>query len=185
MLEPNFTPFPLLKTERLLLREITDNDADAIFALRSDPVVMQYIDRPLATSLAEALAFIKTLADALASNNGITWGISLKEVPGELIGFCGYWRFVKEHYRAELGYSLLSTYWRKGIMKEALNKIIPFAYDGLKLHSIEAKINPGNIASANILESVGFVREAYFKEDFFYGGKFRDTVVYSRLKNNG
>ena len=77
MLEPNFTPFPLLKTERLLLREITDNDADAIFALRSDPVVMQYIDRPLATSLAEALAFIKTITDTLASNTGINWGISL------------------------------------------------------------------------------------------------------------
>jgi ribosomal-protein-alanine N-acetyltransferase len=59
------------------------------------------------------------------------------------------------------------SHWRKGIMKEALDILVPFAFNEIKLHSIEAHINPGNIASANILTSAGFIREAYFKEDYF------------------
>ncbi|MEO6722681.1 MAG: GNAT family protein, partial [Ferruginibacter sp.] len=67
---------------------------------------------------------------------------------------------------------------------EALFKVIDAGFELLKLHSIEAHINPANIASANILLSVGFVREARFKENFFYNGTFRDTEIYSRLQNN-
>ena len=182
MLQPNFSPFPELETERLLLRELTTGDASALFAIRSDPAAMKYIDRPLATTIDDALAFIKMITDALATNDSVTWAICLKDDPINVIGYVVYWHFVKEHYRAELGYMLHTSYWGKGIMKEALNKLVPFAFEEVKLHSIEARINPDNIASANILESVGFVREAYFKEDYFYKGKFMDTAVYSRLK---
>jgi ribosomal-protein-alanine N-acetyltransferase len=51
----------------------------------------------------------------------------------------------------------------------------------MKLHSIEAHVNPNNIASIKLLEKNGFIREAYFKEDYFYDGKFLDTAVYSLL----
>ena len=74
-------------------------------------------------------------------------------------------------------------FWKKGIMKEALLRVIDFGFDEMKLHSIEANINPDNEASAKILESTGFVKEAYFKEDFFFEGTFRDTIIYSRLQN--
>ena len=182
MLRPNFEPFPVLETKRLLLRKIVTEDAPAILALRSNPVVMQYIDRPLAASTEDALTFIKMILDAWQNNDGITWAIAAKDNPVTLIGTVGYWRFIKEHYRAELGYMLHPDHWRKGIMKEALNILIPYAFNEIKLHSIEAKINPDNIASATILTSVGFVREAFFKEDNFYKGKFMDTAVYSRLQ---
>ena len=67
-------------------------------------------------------------------------------------------------------------------MKEALLKIIDFGFDEMNLHSIEANINPGNAASAMLLESAGFIKEAYFKEDYFFNGAFHDTIIYSRLK---
>jgi ribosomal-protein-alanine N-acetyltransferase len=66
-------------------------------------------------------------------------------------------------------------------MKEALIKVIDYGFNEMKLHSIEAHINPENAASAAILEATGFVREAYFKEDFFYKGEFSDTAIYSKL----
>ena len=182
MLQPNFTPFPELKTERLLLRKITGDDALGILALRSNKDVMKYIDRPLAATSDDALAFIKMITAALNTNDGITWAIALKDAPKKLIGTIGYWRFIKQHYRAELGYMLHPSHWRKGIMKEALDILVPFAFNEIKLHSIEAHINPGNIASANILTSAGFIREAYFKEDYFFKGKFLDTAIYSRLQ---
>ena len=100
--------------------------------------------------------------------------------PGKLLGSICYWRMQKEHYRAEIGYALHPGSWRKGIMKEAILEVIAYGFSTLQLHSIEARINPANMASAAILESTGFVREAYFKEDFFFRGKFGDTAVYSR-----
>ncbi len=182
MLDPKFTPFPEIKTERLLLRRMKPKDASVILTLRSNETVMKYIDRERTKSLTEAEEFLAKIDGSIGSNNGIMWGIAFKEKPEELIGNIGYWRLIKEHYRAEVGYMLHPNYWKKGIMKEALLSVIDFGFDKMNLHSIEANINPGNEASAKILEATGFVKEAYFKEDFYFNGVFGDTIIYSRLK---
>jgi len=62
--------------------------------------------------------------------------------------------------------------------------VIDYGFNTLHLHSIEGKINPVNIASAKTLESTGFIREALFKEDFFFNGQFEDTAIYSILNPN-
>ena len=183
MLQPNFYPFPQIETERLFLRKLKNEDADEIFNLRSDENVMKYIGKDPITSINEAMDFIQLVNNSLSTNFGITWAITLKENPGKLIGTIGHWRLMKEHYRAEVGYMLSPQFWKKGIMKEALIKVIDYGFNEMKLHSIEAHINPENAASAGILEATGFVREAYFKEDFFYKGEFSDTAIYSRLNN--
>ncbi len=182
MLQTNFTPFPEIKTERLYLRKLNDKDLQQILLLRSDDKVMRYIDKKKAASLKEAQDFLNMINEALDNGNGITWAIEFKANPGVMIGYICYWRLVKEHYRAEVGYMLLPEFWNKGIMKEALNEVIIFGYNTMKLHSIEARINPLNKASATLLLSTGFVREAYFKEDFYFNGEFGDTEVYSRLE---
>lgn len=179
MLEVNLYPFPELKTERLILRKINEEDIEQLFKLRTDKNVMKYIGKSPMTSINEAKDLIKMVNDLLESNSGITWAMALKDNPKKLIGTIGLWRLIKEHYRAEIGYMLLPEYWRKGLTKEAILKIIKFGFNELKLHSIEGRITPLNTASAKILESTGFVREAYFKEDFFFEGKFEDTAIYS------
>lgn len=181
MLQPNFDLFPEIQTPRLLLRRLKKNDAEEIFGLRSDAQTMRYIGKDLAVSLSEAVQFIGNINESLITNNGILWAIELKEFPGKLIGYIGHWRLIKEHYRAEVGYMLYPDYWRKGIMKEALSVVVDYGFNEMKLHSIEARINPQNLASASLLESNGFVREAYLKEDFFYNGVFGDTAIYSKL----
>ena len=181
MLQTNFAAFPILSTKKLLLRRITDQDAPEILQMRSDERVMQYIDRERAKTLDDARLFVKRIDDSLKMNDGITWGIAWKETPGILLGTIGYWRIMKEHYRAEIGYMLSPDHWKKGIMKEALLKVIDVGFTALKLHSIEAHINPANAASANILRSAGFIKEAFFKENFFYNDTFRDTEIYSLL----
>lgn len=181
MLEPNFSLFPELSTSNLLLRRIVKNDALAIFNLRSNETVMKYIDRELIKSEEEALAFIKIIDESLEENNGINWAITFAEAPATLIGVIGFWRIIKQHYRAEIGYMLHPAHWNKGIMKDAMQAVIRFGFGPLELHSIEAHINPGNKASASLLEKTGFIREAYFKEDFFFRGNFIDTAIYSLL----
>lgn len=183
MLEVNFNPFPEIQLQRLLLRRLTIGDAPEVMAMRSDEAVMQFLDRPRTKTLEDAEAWVQMVNDALESNNGITWAISLAAEPGKLIGNIGYWRIIKPHYRAEVGYMLSPAHWRTGIMKEALAAVHDFGFKQMKLHSIEARINPANTASAAVLESTGYTREAYFREDYFFKGEFLDTAVYSLLEN--
>lgn len=183
MLQPNFNPFPELSTERLILRRTTTDDTNEIFRLRSDEQVMKYIDKERAASLKDAEIFFNLINDSANANTGITWAIALKQSPDKMIGSIGFWRLIKEHYRAEIGYMLHPDFWKKGIMKEALAEVIDFGFNEMKLHSIEAQINTGNTASAHILESVGFIKEAHFKENYFFQGIFSDTIVYSKLNS--
>jgi ribosomal-protein-alanine N-acetyltransferase len=182
MLQPNFNPFPELSTERLLLRRITMEDAPEIFFLRSDQAILQFLSKEPATNIKEAEDFITSINNNIDNNEGIMWAITLEENTAKVIGSICFWRILKEHYRAEIGYVLDPAYWKKGIMKETIIKTLDYGFSTMGLHSVEARIHPDNIASAAVLESTGFVREAYFKEDFFHRGKFGNTAVYSRLK---
>ncbi len=181
MLELNFSPFPEIKSKRLLLRKMTEADAPELLFLRSDNVVMQYIDREKTKSLEEAIDFIQKINTAIINNESIMWVIALQDKPGTMIGNICFWRIDKQHYRSEVGYMLHPHYWNKGLMKEALLAAIDFGFNEMKLHSIEGRINPDNSVSGILLEKTGFIREAYFKEDFYFRGKFIDTAVYSLL----
>jgi ribosomal-protein-alanine N-acetyltransferase len=180
MLNPNFHPFPELVTERLLLRQVQDQDANDLFILRSDQTLMQYIDRPLASSIDDAQQFIRKIYDSLIQNDGITWAITLKPDP-QLIGTIGFWRIEKENYRAEIGYILDIKWQGKEIMSEAMKEVLKYGFKEMNLHSVEANVNPANKASIRLLEKNQFVREAYFKENYLYNGKYLDSAIYSLL----
>lgn len=182
MLTTNFTSLQKLTTERLVLRKLVLADAPQILSLRSDDSVMKYIGKDKILTLADAEAFINMINNSFDTNEGINLAIALKETPHLLIGIVGFWRFIKQHYRAEIGYMLSPAYWKKGIMKEAILKLIDIGFNSIKLHSIEAHINPENQASASILRSIGFKKEAYLKENFYYNGIFSDTEIYSLLQ---
>lgn len=183
MLAPNFNPFPELSTSRLHLRKVTPDDSAEMFFMRSDERVMKYIDKEPAKSIADALDFITLINDQEANNDSITWAITLKESP-KLIGTICIWNLKKQHYRGEIGYSIHPDFQRKGYMQEAMEAVLHYGFYKMNLHSIEANINPDNRASALLLEKNGFVKEAHFKEDYFFNGKFIDTIIYSLLKAN-
>lgn len=182
MLQPKFLPFPELTTERLLLRQLRSGDAPELFFLRSDERVLRYLGKEPASTIEEVEAFMKAIENNLASGDGILWGIEMLDNPGKLIGTICFWNLQKENDRAEIGFVLHPDLWRKGIMKEAIFSVIDYGFGPLCLHSIEARLSADNKGSAAVLESTGFVRKGYFKEDFFFGGKYSDTLVYSRLK---
>lgn len=183
MLDINFSPFPNLETERLQLRRVTANDAQEIFAMRSDPEMMKYIPRPLVTNPEEALAHIRMINEKIDNNEGINWSICLKN-SSKLIGIIGHYRIKPESYRAEIGYMLLPDFQGKGYISEAIATAVAYGFDVMKLHSIEAIIDPENIASAKVLEKNGFKKEAHLRENEYYNGKFLDTVIYSLLESD-
>jgi len=176
----NFHPFPNLETPRLRLTQVAPEHASRLFEIRINEDVMRYIERPRPANLEDVMGLIRGTDELLSKNEGIGWSISLKE-ENEMIGMIGYWRMQPENQRGEIGYMLLPAYWGKGIMSEALAEVVRYSFEELGLHSIEADINPENLASAKILERHGFVREAYFKENIFWEGKYLDTAVFSLL----
>ena len=182
MPEFNFSPFPELRTERLLLRRLTTNDAEDMFFLRSSEVVLRYIGREPAKSIADAEDFINKINKGVDENESILWGITLLSDETKIIGTICLWNLQKEHYRGEIGYLLHPGHWRKGIMKEAINAVVNYGFTVLKLHSIEALLKPDNIASSSVLEKTGFIKEGHLKENFYFKGEFSDTLIYSRLK---
>ena len=180
MLLVNFQPFPILQTQRLNLRRITPADSADLFVLRADPDIMRFIPRPLAKTTADVLQLIQTIDDGTDRNETINWAIAL-QADNNLIGTIGFVRMSLASHRAEVGYLLHPQYHGQGIMQEALIAVINFGFHDMKLHSIEAVIDPENTASAKLLERNNFVKEAYFKENCFFEGKFLDSVHYSLL----
>ncbi len=176
----NFKPFPVLTSKRLVFRRIKRADVNEVLFLRSDSRVLNYLDKVPAKTKKDAYKFIKIVQDAEKNTDGITWGITLKN-ENEVIGTIAFWRMQKEHYRAEIGYVLHPNYWGKGIMHEAIAEVIKYGFEVMKLHSIEANVNPANRASIGVLEKNGFKREAYFRENYYFDGKFLDSAIYSLI----
>jgi len=185
MLELNFDPFPILTTERLILRRISLDDAEDLFVLRKNEDAMRYINKPLPKTVDEVIELINRMNEI---TERIQWAITLKtdksfiSAQTSLIGTIGYHRIEKEHYRAEVGYMIQPALWNKGITSEALAKVLDFGFNEMNLHSIEANINPSNEVSRKLLKKLNFIKEGYFKEDFFFDGKFWDSEIYSLLK---
>ncbi len=180
MLELNLTPFPVLQTDRLTLRQLRHTDAPEVLSLRSDDEVMKYIGRPRAKSMEDAMQLINQINDRISNNESINWAITLKGSE-KVIGIIGYVNIKKEHFRAEVGYLLDIGFHRKGIMQESLYAVIDFGFKHMMLHSIEAITDPNNDASQSLLKKNRFIQEAFFKEDFYFEEKFLDSAVFSLL----
>jgi ribosomal-protein-alanine N-acetyltransferase len=180
-MEPSFTPFPVLESDRLMLREIEEGDVADIYFLQSNTDVLQYLDsEPSPSPEATRIKMIKVKNDQL-NNHCIEWGICLRGEENKVIGLITYWRIMNEHYRAEIGYRLDPAYHQRGIMSEAMTMVMKYGQNTMKLHSIEANINPSNTASILLLTKHGFEREGHFKENFYFNGRFIDSDIYSRV----
>lgn len=180
MLTVDLPVFPILTTERLVLRELRPTDADQVFALRSDPLAMQHVNRPLAQTIEDASALIELITGMVAANDAVQWAITLKG-DDTFIGIIGFWRIVKEHHYGELGYMLARDHWGKGIMSEAIGAVVDFGFHSLDFHRVEAITRPQNVASIRALVKNGFVQEAHFKENIFWNGAFQDSLHFGRL----
>ncbi|MDT0293791.1 GNAT family N-acetyltransferase [Mesonia ostreae] len=154
----NFKSFPEITSERLLLRKIKASDAETILFLRSYEAINKFIKRPESKkikTIADAKKMIENLEQSFDKHQSIAWGISLKDEP-QLIGTIGIRNFSKNPKTAEVGYDLDTKFHRKGIMNEALQVLIPFAFNELKLEKIEAFTHFDNAASIQLLQKNEF-----------------------------
>lgn len=176
-----FEDFPTLKSARLVFRAFELSDSQAFFELRSNPEVMKYMDSYPYENIEAAKTSIEQIQLSFQEKKGLNWVI-IEQEQQQFIGYFSFWRFFRENCRGEIGYALHPAYWGKGYMNETIKVMIQFAFEQFGLHSIMANVNPKNRSSIQLLEKNGFAQEAYFKEDYFFDGKFIDSMIFSLLE---
>lgn len=165
MTRKNFTPFPVLTTGRLHLRELKPSDDKEIFALRSSEQVNKYLDRKPSGSIDDARNFIQAITENIQRNDSIYWVIT-EEGTDKLVGTICLFNFSEDHSKAEIGYELLPDFQGGGIMQEAASKVIHFGFEHVGLASIEAYTHSGNHSSTRLLETLNFKKGSAADENF-------------------
>src|SRR5678815_3745205 len=123
MLSRTFTPFPILTTERLTLRQLVSNDEHEIFTLRSDGKINKYLDRQISNTIDDARDFINKINENINKNDSVYWAITLGD-RNLLVGTICLFSFSDEDGKCEIGYELLTNFQGQGIMKEAAEKVV-------------------------------------------------------------
>ncbi len=167
--------------ERIALRELRLDDAQALFAYRSDPAVMRYQGWEPAT--------VDEVRDFIVRNfqwpyTPGTWhqlGIAARAT-GELIGDCGVHVPLHAPEQAELGITLAARFQGQGYATEAMRLVLGLVFDGLGKHRAFGSVDPRNTRSIALMHRVGFRREAHFVESLRFKGEWADDVVFAMLR---
>jgi ribosomal-protein-alanine N-acetyltransferase len=155
MLNRNLPGFPTLTTERLVLRQLLESDAEEIYLLRSDVIINRYLDREPSKTLEDALNFIRKINENFKNNEVPYWAITQKNNE-KLIGTICLFDFSEELKRCEIGYELLPGYQGQGFMNEAVKKVIEYSVQALGIKTIDACTHKGNQSSIKLLQKFNF-----------------------------
>jgi len=172
---------PTLETERLILRKMTLEDAEAIFAYASDPEVSRYTLWETHRSIEDSRAFLELEVSKRESGGEPDWGIVYKG-DHRFVGICGIISWEPQHARAEIGYALSREYWGRNLMPEAARAMIRFGFERMSLNRIEARCIAENAASARVMEKAGMTHEGTLRQRELIKGAYRDIEVYAILR---
>lgn len=171
--------FEILETERLYLRKLTDELYEEILLNGSDGQIYMYLNID-----GESVAKEKEKAKkgfGMFNKSLLIFQLIDKETQ-QIIGWCGYHTWFREHRRAELGYALnREEAKRRGFMAEALEAVIGYGFKVMNLHRVEALVAPDNIPSLKLVQKFGFIKEGYLREHYFKNGVFEDSVFFALL----
>lgn len=154
----NFSPFPNLSTERLILRQPIATDDHDFFKIRSNAEVNKYIGRDNYKSITQAQEFITRINKNIAEKDSIFWTIALKSTH-QIIGSICLWNLSEEESSAEIGYEMHPDYHGKGYIQEAIKVVIEYGFNSMNVQTIFGVPSIDNIKSVKILENFGFTRD--------------------------
>ena len=177
----DFSVFPTLKTERLLLREVDPADARDLLVFRGDPKVQRFNSRPI-TDISEILTVIDTLRKWYLAQKSIHWGVTRHD-DQRVIGLFSLHGLNRFHQRGAIGYDLAREFWGQGIASEAARAVVGFAFEHLSLNRLEAVTISDNYRSVDLLERLGFKHEGTRREHSLEDdGLFHSSAIYGLLR---
>lgn len=171
--------FPELRTERLLLRQISPGDIHEVFRGLSHPEVIKHYGVSF-SSLEATQEQMDWYANMIQEDSGRCWAICS---PDNKL-FYGvvtlvFWK--KEHRKAETGYWIFPEYWGKGFVSEAMEKVLEYGFTEMNLHRVSAEAEDDNAGSLGVLKKLGFVQEGTLRECEIKDGKFINLHIYAKL----
>ncbi len=173
--------FPILETERLILRQLLESDAEQWHRNLSDYDVAGLIGMDPFQNVADTKEIIISFSNRYEKDIGMAWAITLRGT-GAFIGTCSWENIDKHNFCGEIGYDLLKDYWGQGYMIESLKPMIEYGFTKYELNRIEAHTAAVNEASRRLLKRLGFSLDGISRESAFFRGAFRDGCLYSLLR---
>ncbi|GAB3786144.1 GNAT family N-acetyltransferase [Nocardioides ungokensis] len=174
-------PTPTLHSARLRLRPFTSADADPLFAMHSNAHVLRYWDAPPWSDRSRADRFIAACRQMAEDGSGARLALE-RASDGAFLGWCALSRWNPDYRSAAIGYVLDEAAWGQGYATEAARAVLQWAFDSLDLNRVQAETDTRNVASARVLEKLGFVREGTLREDCVVNGDVSDSWVYGLLR---
>ena len=176
------TVFPVIKTDRLLLRQFVESDIENVFKGLSHPDIIKYYGVSYQTLEAtkEQMKFFSNLEK---NETGIWWAVC--SIDNKIFyGAGGLNSLSKEHKKAEIGFWLISDFWGQGIMTDAMPLICNYDFDKLGLHRIEGIVETENTNCKKAMAKLDFQHEGTMRECEIKNGKFISLDIYSKPKGN-
>lgn len=158
----DFSPFPILKTNRLTLRKLQKTDSRYLFLMRNNAEVSKYIDRPLYKDLFETAESIEKLNHGISHNHWIFWAIENEDA--KFIGTICLWNYNDEFNVCDIGFELDPEFQHNGYMSEAIKDVTKYAFETIKLDGLWGFTDSENIAALNLLRRNDFKFEETIEE---------------------
>ena len=175
-----FKKFPVLKTERLLLRRITKDDVYDVFDYSSSENLTKYLLWYPHKTITYTSKYLSVVNKLYKKVKFYDWGI---EFEGRMIGTVGFTRLDLNNAIGEIGYVISEKYAGCGIATEAAKRIIEFGFNELSLNRIEARYIKENLGSKRVASKAGMREEAVIRSGIKLKGEYKDLVISSVLKD--
>ncbi|MEO1289755.1 MAG: GNAT family N-acetyltransferase [Chloroflexota bacterium] len=176
----DFTHFPTLATERLLLRKIQPDDVNSLLKLFGNPEVVRFIEMQPIKSIEQANEWLRWMGGVFSAKDGLRWGVTLEDET--FIGSAGLHRWNREAHYAEIGCDIAHHYWGHGYGQEAMRMLMDFGWNHMNLNRIEASVIKGNARSVHVMEKLGFKHEGTMRQRLLKGGKYYDIHIFGILR---
>lgn len=163
----------ILETDRLLLRQYVEEDAEAFFKLNSDPEVLRFVPDKALLNVEQARQILIDHPIADYRKYGFGRGACILKSTGEQIGFAGL-KYLEELDEVDVAFRLMRTHWGLGLATEAALAAVRFGFTDLDLKRIIGLVMPENIASVRVLEKTGL---RYVETATFWGSQFSKYVI--------
>ena len=171
---------PAMRARRVQLRPLSEGDLPQLVAIFGDPSVARFIGIPQIRDETDARALLADIRSTVEARTLFQWGVEALDV-ALVVGTCSLASIDWTNERAEIGFALATAHQRKGLMTEALRVLLNHAFSDLRLHRLEADVDPRNERSLRVLEKLGFVREGYARERHLVNGERQDSVLLGML----
>jgi len=177
----DFSTFPILETDNLILRRMNDNDVCDLFEMRHDQILHEYTDTIPDKTVIDTKKYLSKMNKGVDDNKWIIWAIMHKQL-NKVIGTISIWNFNKKQMSGELSYGMARNYQGQGFMKEALLCVTYYGFNHLNLKEIDAYTEESNLKSRKLLERCDFVDMNIVVDEGNANNRVYHMIVY-RLVN--